>query len=256
MKKVFVTIFAYAMAFQWAMAQNPKKPLPPTAKPAPQSRPASNSAVAPAPVASTLKTSKDSLSYAFGVSFGDYLKNVFKQQGIEDPNMDLVLKGLTETLKNQSTALDPNTCQMYIQSYIQNERMKMAKIQLEAGEKFLAENKTKPGIQTTASGLQYEIIKEGTGAKPAATDQVKVHYHGTLTDGRVFDSSVQRGEPATFPVNGVIQGWVEALQLMPVGSKWKLFIPSGLAYGPQGTGGIPPNSVLIFEVELLEIVGK
>jgi FKBP-type peptidyl-prolyl cis-trans isomerase FklB len=251
MKKVFVTFFAFAMAFQWVMAQSPKKPLPPTAKSAPASKP-----VLVAPPANAMKTSKDSLSYAFGVSFGDYLKNVFKQQGIENPNIDLVLKGLSETLKNQTTALDPNACQGYIQSYIQNERMKVAKVQMEAGDKFLAENKTKAGVQSTPSGLQYQIIKEGTGAKPAATDQVKVHYHGTLTDGKVFDSSVDRGEPATFPVNGVIQGWVEALQLMPTGSKWKLFIPSGLGYGPQGTGGIPPNAVLVFEVELLEIVGK
>jgi FKBP-type peptidyl-prolyl cis-trans isomerase FklB len=250
MKKVFVTICAFAMTFQIAVAQNPKKPLPPTAKPAPQSRPASSPVVA----STGIKNSKDSLSYAFGISFGDYLKNVFKQQGIENPNIDLVLKGLNETLKGLPTGMAPDACQGYIQSYIQNERMKVSKVQLAEGEKFLTENKAKPGIQTTASGLQYQIMKEGTGAKPAATDQVKVHYHGTLTNGEVFDSSVKRGEPATFPVNGVIQGWIEALQLMPTGSKWKLFIPSNLGYGPQGTGGIPPNAVLVFEVELLEIV--
>jgi FKBP-type peptidyl-prolyl cis-trans isomerase len=123
------------------------------------------------------------------------------------------------------------------------------------GEKFLAENKKREGVTTTASGLQYEVITKADGAKPAATDQVKVHYHGTLVDGKVFDSSRDRGEPVTFPVQGVIKGWVEALQLMPVGSKWKLFIPSDLAYGKQGAGAdIGPDSALIFEVELLEIV--
>jgi FKBP-type peptidyl-prolyl cis-trans isomerase FklB len=124
----------------------------------------------------------------------------------------------------------------------------------EAGEKFLAENKKKDSILVTESGLQYKIIKLGTGPKPVITDKVKTHYHGTLINGEIFDSSVQRGEPITFPVNGVIQGWVEALQLMPVGSKFKLFVPQNLAYGVRGGGqAIKPYSALIFEVELLEI---
>ena len=128
-------------------------------------------------------------------------------------------------------------------------------INLKAGQEFLAINKNRPGVVTLPSGLQYEIIKEGNGKIPAATDQVKCHYHGTLIDGTVFDSSVQRGTPATFGVNQVIKGWVEALQLMPVGSKWKLFIPSDLAYGAQGAGqSIEPNSTLVFEVEVLDIV--
>ena len=125
--------------------------------------------------------------------------------------------------------------------------------QLAAGNECLAKNKVKPGVKVTASGLQYEVLKSGHGPKPKATDTVKVHYHGTLVDGRVFDSSVQRGEPVEFPVTGVIQGWIEALQLMSVGDKWKLTIPSALAYGPRGKGDIPPNAVLIFEVELLGI---
>ena len=120
--------------------------------------------------------------------------------------------------------------------------------------KFLAENKTKPGIVTTASGLQYQVLVAGTGEKPTSADRVKVHYQGSLLDGTVFDSSIKRGEPATFGVTQVISGWVEALQLMPVGSKWKLFIPSELAYGPQGPPSIGPDQLLIFEVELLEIV--
>src|SRR5438874_7723429 len=126
-----------------------------------------------------------------------------------------------------------------------------------AGDAFLAENARKEGVKTTASGLQYKVLKSGSGASPKKTDSVKVHYHGTLIDGKVFDSSVQRGEPVTFQVGGVIPGWVEALQLMPVGSKWKLFIPSKLAYAERGAGrDIGPNSALIFEVELLSIGGK
>jgi FKBP-type peptidyl-prolyl cis-trans isomerase FkpA/FKBP-type peptidyl-prolyl cis-trans isomerase FklB len=121
------------------------------------------------------------------------------------------------------------------------------------GIKFLADNKAKEGVQTTASGLQYKVITAGTGVKPKATDTVKVHYTGKLVNGTVFDSSVKRGEPVEFPVNGVIPGWIEALQLMPQGSKWELYIPSDLAYGPAGNQGIPPASALIFEVELLEV---
>lgn len=126
---------------------------------------------------------------------------------------------------------------------------------LKAGEDFLEANKTKPGVETTASGLQYEVLKEGDGPKPSATDKVKCHYHGTLIDGTVFDSSVQRGQPATFPLNMVIKGWTEALQLMPVGSKYRLFLHPSLAYGSRQTGAvIGPNSTLIFDVELLDIV--
>ena len=127
-------------------------------------------------------------------------------------------------------------------------------INKEAGQKFLADNGKRAGVTTTASGLQYEVIKAGTGNKPAATDQVKVHYHGTTIDGSVFDSSVDRGEPVTFGLGQVIKGWTEALQLMPVGSKWKIYIPSELGYGEQAAGPkIKPNSTLIFEVELLSI---
>ena len=131
---------------------------------------------------------------------------------------------------------------------------KQAESAIRAGKDFLADNAKKDSIVTLASGLQYEIMTEGNGAKPAAADQVECHYHGTLIDGTVFDSSVERGEPAVFPVNGVIQGWVEALQLMPVGSKWRLFIPSDLAYGERGAGQqIGPHTTLVFEVELISI---
>ncbi|MFV0417372.1 MAG: FKBP-type peptidyl-prolyl cis-trans isomerase [Dysgonomonas sp.] len=137
-------------------------------------------------------------------------------------------------------------------SLSQEERLEL---NLKTGQEFLATNKEKPGVTTLPSGLQYEIIKEGNGAKPKATDRVECHYHGTLIDGTVFDSSVEKGKPATFNVSGVIKGWTEALQLMPVGSKWKLFIPSNLAYGERGAGqSIEPNSTLIFEVEILNIL--
>jgi len=135
----------------------------------------------------------------------------------------------------------------------EEESKKLSETNKAAGDKFLAENKTKEGVQTTSSGLQYKIITAGNGVKPKATDTVKVHYTGKLLDGKVFDSSVQRGEPVEFPVSGVIPGWVEALQLMPQGSKWEVYIPSELAYGPTGNQAIPPSSTLIFEVELLEV---
>ena len=138
---------------------------------------------------------------------------------------------------------------------LQAKQEELGKVAAEAGEKFLAENAEKDGIVVTESGLQYEIITEGSGEKPSAESTVSTHYHGTLIDGTVFDSSVERGQPAQFPVNRVIAGWTEALQMMPVGSKWRLYIPHNLAYGPQGSGGaIAPYSALIFDVELLEIV--
>jgi FKBP-type peptidyl-prolyl cis-trans isomerase len=143
---------------------------------------------------------------------------------------------------------------MYLQTYFQQAAEKVANENLKIGNDFLASNKTREGVMETATGLQYEILNAGGGAKPLSTDKVKVHYHGTLIDGTVFDSSVERGSPATFGVTQVIKGWVEALQMMPVGSKWKLFIPADLAYGPRGQGKIGPNSTLIFDVELLEIV--
>jgi FKBP-type peptidyl-prolyl cis-trans isomerase len=142
-----------------------------------------------------------------------------------------------------------------LQAYAQKEQEMEARKNLEEGQAFLEENAGRSGVEVTESGLQYEVLKEGVGAKPTANDQVRVHYHGTLIDGTVFDSSVERGQPAVFGVGQVISGWTEALQLMPEGSKWKLFIPANLAYGERGAGSkIGPNSALIFEVELLEIM--
>lgn len=162
---------------------------------------------------------------------------------------------MNSVFAGQMPEIMPDEANNILQTYfekIQNEKGKEAK---EAGEKFLAENKTREGVVTLESGLQYKILNEGSGAKPTANDTVKCHYEGRLINGQVFDSSIRRGEPAEFPVGGVIAGWVEALQLMPVGSKWQLYIPSELAYGQHGAGAaIGPNETLIFDVELLEII--
>ena len=196
-----------------------------------------------------LTSLKDSASYGLGV----LVAQNFKSQNIEI-NADLLQKGFNEVMKGEKTPITDMQANTLIQKYMQKEQAKAFEPNRMAGEKFLAENKTKDGIVTLPSGLQYQIMKAGDGPKPASTDKVKTHYHGTLIDGTVFDSSVQRGEPITFPVTGVIPGWIEALQLMPVGSKWKLFIPQVLAYGARGSGPtIKPYSALVFEVELLGI---
>ncbi len=205
-----------------------------------------SSAAAPAIKLTSLQ---DSASYALGL----LVASNFKSQNVKI-NSDLMAKAFAEVMKGEKTAFSDMQANGLIQKYMQGEQAKQYEPNRLAGIKFLEENKKKEGVITTASGLQYQIIKAGDGPKPTATDKVKTHYHGTLLDGTVFDSSVQRGEPISFPVNGVIQGWVEALQLMPVGSKWKLFIPQELAYGPRGSGGtIKPYSALVFEVELLGI---
>ena len=197
-----------------------------------------------------MKNALDSFSYALGLS----IANFYKEQGVMNINNNLVLKALNDIKagKPQMNETQANNCMM---GYVQEMRGEKAAGNKKAGEAFLAENKKQPGVVSLPSGLQYQVIKESTGLRPAATDKVKVHYTGSLLDGTIFDSSVQRGEPLEIAVNGVIAGWIEALQLMPVGSKWKLFIPSHLAYGDNGAGPtIKPGSTLIFEVELLDIV--
>lgn len=195
-------------------------------------------------------TELDSVSYGLGMLIAENLK----QQGLEELNVELFSKAINQSIKKEKTELDMNTANSFVNNYFSELQAMKTQKNIEAGKKFLADNKKKKGVIELASGLQYEIITEGNGPKPAATDKVTTHYHGTLLDGTIFDSSVQRGQPATFPVNGVIQGWVEALQLMPVGSKWRLYIPSNLAYGERGAGGsIGPNATLIFEVELISI---
>lgn len=201
-------------------------------------------------------TTKDSVSYAIGASIG---KN-FSQQKL-DINVDFVAAGIRDEMASK-TMFTPEEIQTILQAFQERQMSKMNAEKAKAGEEakkrgaeFLAKNKTQSGVMTTPSGLQYMVMKEGSGAKPQATSTVKVHYTGTLIDGKVFDSSVQRGEPIEFPLNGVIPGWTEGVQLMKVGSKYKFFIPSELGYGERGAGqDIGPNEVLVFEVELLDIV--
>ncbi|WP_317041961.1 FKBP-type peptidyl-prolyl cis-trans isomerase [Spirosoma rigui] len=207
---------------------------------------------------SSIVSSQDSISYSIGM----FMAQSLKQQGMTDLNNALIQRGMDDALKGQKTLLTidqagdvMNTFQQKQYAVRNAEAMKVSAENKKTGNTFLAENKTKPGVTTTASGLQYSIEKEGTGAKPTATDRVKVHYTGRLLDGTVFDSSVERKTPAEFGVNEVIKGWTEALQLMPVGSKWKLYIPSELAYGDRGAGqDIKPGSTLMFDVELLDII--
>lgn len=193
----------------------------------------------------------DKISYALGVSLGNNLKN----SGFEGLDYQKLADGIRHVIQKEKLEMSIQEAQAIINDYFQQLQEKAFEQNIKEGKNFLVENAKRAEVRTTASGLQYEIIKEGKGQTPAASDRVKVHYHGTLINGNVFDSSVNRGEPATFGVTQVIQGWVEALQLMPVGSKWKLYIPSELAYGAQGAGqSIAPHTTLIFEVELLDIV--
>ncbi|BBD46423.1 MAG TPA: peptidylprolyl isomerase [Porphyromonadaceae bacterium] len=192
----------------------------------------------------------DKLSYALGMSMASSLVN----SGLNQIDTDSFVKAFIEVINNGAAEMSPQEANQYIQEYLSKRQNEMLGENLRIGRKFLEENKKKNGVITLASGLQYEILKEGSGPKPKATEKVKCHYHGTLINGKVFDSSVERGQPAVFGVNQVIKGWVEALQLMSVGSKWRLYIPSELAYGSQGAGSsIEPNSTLIFDVELLGI---
>ena len=191
------------------------------------------------------------LSYALGLSMG----NNFKSSGIQSLNIDDFANGVKAIYENIKPEMSYDEAKQIINEFFTRMQQEITEKNREIGEKFLVENKKRAGVITLPSGLQYEVITEGKGAKPKATDRVKCHYEGQLINGQVFDSSVKRGEPAVFGVNQVIPGWVEALQLMPVGSKWKLYIPSDLAYGEKGAGeAIAPNSTLIFEVELLDIV--
>ena len=214
------------------------------------------SSAAAAEEAAFLKTQKDKVSYLIGRDMGLN----FKDQSI-DIDTDIFMKGFKDALSGNKSALSDDEIQAVKTAY-KEERMKKHEEEVKKvteqnkkdGEAFLAENKKKEGVVTLPSGLQYKVIKEGDGQTPKETDTVTVNYKGTLLDGTEFDSSYKRNEPATFPVNGVIPGWQEALKLMKVGSKWQLFVPAGLAYGEKGAGNtIGPNATLIFEVELLSI---
>ena len=190
------------------------------------------------------------VSYSLGIS----IANNLKQQNFDSITIEALSKGIEDVYSQNELMVSQEEANEIIQNYFKAKADKKAIENIDLGKKFLEENKTKEGVVTLASGMQYQVITEGTGDTPSLESKVTTHYHGTLIDGTVFDSSVDRGQPASFPVNGVIPGWTEALQLMKVGSKWKLFIPSELAYGPNSPGGaIGPNATLIFDVELLSI---
>ncbi len=208
------------------------------------------------------KTPKDQASYSIGMSVGKSLMGQGLDGNIVNPAM--LARGIVDALTGAKSVLSEAETMAAMQAFEKTMQEKQQQMQAQqqqlgakakaAGAEFLAANAKKEGVTVLPSGLQYKVVKAGTGASPKSTDTVKVHYHGTLTNGEKFDSSIERGEPIEFPVNGVIKGWTEALQLMKVGAKWQLAIPSDLAYGPQGRPPvIPPNSVLLFDVELLEV---
>ena len=200
-----------------------------------------------------LKTPAQKASYGIGLNMGKSLA----QEGMDDLDSAAVAQGIEDAIgKKPQQLTDEELVEAFafLQKRAEERMAALNDEAAKAGKKFLEENGKKDGVVTTASGLQYEVLVAGEGAKPSADDQVRTHYHGTLIDGTVFDSSYDRGQPAEFPVGGVIPGWVEALQLMGTGSKWRLHVPSELAYGAQAVGSIPPHSVLVFDVELLDIL--
>jgi len=198
----------------------------------------------------TFTTEKDLVSYSLGVNIATSLKN----QGFEDLNLEALTAALSDVFSNQALQIDEEKGGQILNTYFQKMQERKHSENVEEGAVFLKANAAKADIITLPSGLQYKVLVEGNGPKPKATDKVTTHYHGTLINGTVFDSSVERGQPATFPVNGVIAGWIEALQLMPTGSKWQLYVPSDLAYGARGASElIGPNTTLIFDVELISI---
>ncbi|WP_289282960.1 MULTISPECIES: FKBP-type peptidyl-prolyl cis-trans isomerase [unclassified Methylophaga] len=202
--------------------------------------------------ATTLDTDKQKISYIFGIQVGQNMM----QEGVE-LDIEAFKAGVADMMAGQQPQLDQATAEQVVQAYQAQKAQELAKVMNEKqaqAKAFMEENAKKDGVVTTDSGLQYEVLKEGDGATPTENDKVIANYKGTLIDGTVFDSSYDRGEPATFPVNGVIQGWQEALKMMKEGSKWRIVVPANLAYGPRGAGNlIGPNETLIFEIELIAI---
>lgn len=240
MKKAIVLILAFTTVFSYAEAKEKK------VKKSKKNQ--------PEVIVNPLTNEVDSMSYALGMSVGeDFLKNLKGIPGGKS-NIDLVVKGFSSAMKGDSTLLTKEFANEYFRKYITKAQNADIEAKKADGEKFLADNMKAEGVNVTPSGLQYKVLVPAEGKKPTAQDTVKVHYTGTLVDGTKFDSSVDRGEPIEFPLNQVIKGWTEGVQLMSVGSKYKFFIPYNLGYGEQGAGGvIPPYATLIFEVELLGI---
>lgn len=258
MKKIILLCalgFTTGLGFSQTKNSAPGKPTstPPKSntatKPAVHAKPLATPKVAASSTV-VLKNAIDSMSYAIGMLDA----NFFKTQGITSLNPEALAKGFADALKG-STMCSPEQADQIVRMQMQRITKQKIEPTIREGEKFLAENAKRPGVKTTSSGLQYEVITEGTGEKPVTSSTVKVHYEGFLINGKKFDSSRDRGEPTQFPLNGVIRGWTEGVALMPVGSRYKLYIPYPLGYGEQGSGdAIPGGSVLIFDVELLEII--
>jgi FKBP-type peptidyl-prolyl cis-trans isomerase len=251
-KSIIFLVFSFAVLNICAQTKPapktpPKAPAKAATKPAPPPPPPAKKPAQP--VAPVLKTSADSLSYAIGMLDG----NFFKSQGVDMVNPNSLAQGFADVMKDK-TLFTPEQADMIVRNQMQKMSIKKILPNIQACNDFLSQNAKKAGVVQTASGLQYEVIQMGTGPKPVDTSMVKVHYEGFLLNGKKFDSSRDRGEPAQFQLNGVIRGWTEGVQLMPVGSKFKFYIPYQLGYGEQGAGGdIPGGSLLIFEVELLDI---
>lgn len=270
---IFVLTILATGAFLWSSARAQQAPAPTAQNPPAKAPSQAPAATANKPATSksaqtsttktsaprTLETPKDKLSYSIGMNIGKSLK-----RDNLDVDPDLVLRGIKDVLgggtllmTDQEAQSTLNELQADLHKRQEQEMQQLAETNKKEGEAFLAANKAKAGVISLPSGLQYKILQEGTGPKPTAADTVTVNYRGTLLDGTEFDSSYKRGQPASFPVGGIIKGWTEALLLMPVGSKWQLFIPPELAYGPRQAGpSIGPNSTLVFEVELLSVQAK
>ena len=254
-----VNMLPCSMAQQTPSAPPTKAPAATPQKSQQSVAPKSPQTAAKAKAPFTLKTPKDKASYAMGMNIGNGLR---KQSVDIDPA--ILARGLRDAFSNGKTLLtdeEVRTILTQLQADMRKKQQEVAQVAAENNKKqgiaFLEANKTKDGVVTLPSGLQYKVLQEGTGAKPTLTDSVVCNYRGTLLDNTEFDSSYKRGQPITIPVTGVIKGWTEALQLMPVGSKWQLFVPSDLAYGERGAGGpIGPNATLIFEIELVSIQAK
>ncbi|NDF99358.1 MAG: FKBP-type peptidyl-prolyl cis-trans isomerase [Chitinophagia bacterium] len=255
MKNSILSLLSLLLATTLLAQTSPAKKVTPAAN---KSTPAATKMAAPAaprttaPAAVALKTDIDSVSYALGISLASY----YKAQGVSQLNTLLLSRAVSDLLQGKPTVLDNAASSTILNNYMTRLQSEKSKFNKQEGELFLAENKKRPEVKTTASGLQYEVLVQGAGEQPTAVDTVTCHYRGTFLDGKGFDNSYDRGQPISFPLNGVIRGWTEGLQLMKTGSKYRFYIPYSLGYGESDYMSIPGGSMLIFEVELIDIKRK